>query len=395
MKRNATSYAGLFTTAFVFCGLVTGTVSAREQGEIKPVVDKTMNALVKEHAIPGLAVAIVDDGKFYFFNYGVASRESGRKVTENTIFEVGSISKLFTATLAGYGEAQGTLSLSDKASRYFPELAGSSFDKISLLELGTYTAGGLPLQFPDSVKNNTSAMVTYYRDWQPAFAPGTHRLYSNPSIGLMGYLTAKSMKEPFADVMEKTLFPQLGLTHSYIRVPKEQMQNYAYGYSKSDKPIRVTPGVLDAEAYGVKTTAKDLIRFVALNIDNSELDSKLQQSIATTHTGYFKLGDMVQGLGWEMYPASADLPTLLSGSSSKTMLEPNEVTRLSPPRQPQPDMWLNKTGATNGFGAYVAFIPARKIGIVMLANRNYPNAARIKAAYEILSELNAKPASSH
>src|SRR5690606_41360122 len=57
--------------------------------------------------------------------------------------EIGSISKTFTATLGGYGLATGVFSASDLATRWAPELAGSSFDKITMLDLGTYTPGGL------------------------------------------------------------------------------------------------------------------------------------------------------------------------------------------------------------------------------------------------------------
>ena len=60
-----------------------------------------------------------------------------------------------------------------------------------MLNLGTYTAGGLPLQFPDNVTDPAS-MLAYYRQWQPEYAAGTHRRYSNPSIGLLGMLAAKS-----------------------------------------------------------------------------------------------------------------------------------------------------------------------------------------------------------
>jgi len=360
-----------------------------DRGRLERIVNEAIRPVMEEYKVPGMAVAITAQGKRYFFNYGVASKESGQRVTEDTIFEIGSVSKTFTATLASFGQVSGNLSLSDNASKYMPALVGSIFDRISLLDLGTYTAGGLPLQFPNDVTDQDK-MIAYYRSWRPSYPAGTHRIYSNPSIGLFGHLTARSMGEPFDDLMERKLFPMLGLTRTYIRVPQVRMGDYAYGYTKDGKPIRVAPGIWDAEAYGVKTTATDLIRFVEMNMDGSELDETLQRAIAATHTGYYRVGDMTQGLGWEMCACLTDLGRLLSANSAELSFKTNKVTRLDPPLPPQKNVLINKTGSTNGFGAYVAFVPAEGIGIVMLANRNYPIPARVSAAQRILTALGSE-----
>lgn len=389
MKKFFTTSISTLVAACLLCGAAAHAAGSREPGQLQRTVDAAIRPAMKASNVPGMAVAVTVGGKRYFFNYGVAAKKGGKSVTENTIFEIGSVSKTFTATLASYAQARGRLSLSDKASKYLPALAGSSFDSISLLDLGTYSAGGLPLQFPDAV-TDPEKMVAYFKSWRPDYAPGTHRRYSNPSIGLFGYLAAQSMGQPFDDLMEKTLFPGLGLKHTYIRVPQARMADYATGYTKDDKPTRVSPGVLDSEAYGVKTTAADMIRFVEANMNGAGLDDTLQRAIAGTHTGYFKVGDLTQGLGWEMYDYPARLDSMLAGSSAQVVFEANKVTRLDPPRPAKADVLVNKTGSTNGFGAYVVFVPAQRIGIVMLANKNFPVAARIKAAYQILTALDGK-----
>ena len=96
---------------------------------------------------------------------------------------------------------------------------------------------------------------------------------------------------------------------------------------------------------------------------------------------------MTQGLGWEIYPYPVSRERLLAGNSADMALKANPAEKLDPPMAPRDDVLINKTGSTNGFGAYAVFIPARRLGIVMLANRNYPNPVRVEAAYAILSAL--------
>ena len=352
---------------------------------LRQMVDATIQPLLKEYRIPGMAVALLKDGKAHYFNYGLANRATGDRVGEQTLFEIGSVSKTLTATLGAYAVVKGGFQLNDKVSQHAPWLKGSAFDGITMAELATYSAGGLPLQFPDEV-DSADKMQAYYRHWSPAYPAGTHRQYSNPSIGLFGHLAASSLGQPFEQLMSQTLLPGLGLVHTYLRVPDTAMADYAYGYAKEDKPIRVNPGVLADEAYGIKTSSADLLKFVGANLA-FDGDEALQKAIAMTHTGFYAVGEMTQGLGWESYAYPVTGQALLTGNSPAISLETNPVTGFATPRVMGEQRLYNKTGSTNGFGAYVAFVPARGIGIVMLANRNYPNAARVEAAYTILQQL--------
>ncbi|MBN0243825.1 class C beta-lactamase PDC-141 [Pseudomonas aeruginosa] len=354
---------------------------------LKALVDAAVQPVMKANDIPGLAVAISLKGEPHYFSYGLASKEDGRRVTPETLFEIGSVSKTFTATLAGYALAQGKMRLDDRASQHWPALQGSRFDGISLLDLATYTAGGLPLQFPDSVQKDQAQIRDYYRQWQPTYAPGSQRRYSNPSIGLFGYLAARSLGQPFERLMEQQVFPALGLEQTHLDVPEAALAQYAQGYGKDDRPLRVGPGPLDAEGYGVKTSAADLLRFVDANLHPERLDRPWAQALDATHRGYYKVGDMTQGLGWEAYDWPISLKRLQAGNSTPMALQPHRIARLPAPQALEGQRLLNKTGSTNGFGAYVAFVPGRDLGLVILANRNYPNAERVKIAYAILSGL--------
>ncbi len=353
---------------------------------IKNAVDAAIRPVMAKDRIPGMAVGITVAGKTYVFSYGVASTETGQPVTRDTLFEIGSVTKTFTATLACFAQVMGYLSLSDKTSTYLPALRGSEFGDVSLLNLGTHTPGGLPLQVPDDIGNNDQLME-YFKNWRSTYRPGTYRTYANPGIGTLGLITAKSMGQDFAALMEQLLFPGLGMKSSYINVPEAKMADYAQGYTKDDAPIRMATAVLSSEAYGIKTTACDLVRFAEANMSSIGLDEKLQRAITETHTGYFKAGPMTQDLIWEQYPYPVTLTALLEGNSPAMAYNPTPVTRISPPEEPREDVWINKTGSTNGFGAYVAFVPEKRLGIVILANKNYPNDQRVTLAFQIFAAL--------
>ncbi|WP_176539247.1 class C beta-lactamase [Rhizobium sp. M1] len=376
-----------FLSAALLTACACASASAADEAEVRAIADAAIKPIMEKYAIPGVAVGITVDGRDHIFTYGVESKETGRPVAPATLFELGSISKTFTATLASYAEATGDLSLSDPVAKHLPAMKGRPFGDVALIDLATHTAGGFPLQVPDEIKSE-GQLMEYLAAWHPSYAAGTQRSYANPSIGMLGFITAKAMRGDFAELMEGRLFPGLGLSSTFINVPKSRQGDYAQGYKRSGEPARLTPGLLSAEAYGVRSTAGDMIRFVGANMGLAKLDGKLQQAIDKTHTGYFGVGAMIQDLIWEQYAYPVTLQSLLEGNSA-AMLKTIPVAALQPPMKPRHDVWINKTGSTNGFGAYVAFIPTERVGIVILANKNYPNEDRVAAAYRVLTALAA------
>jgi beta-lactamase class C len=370
----------------LFAVSATSCAADNSQDKIRSRVDSAIRPVMAKYRIPGMEVGVIVAGKPYVFTYGVASTETHRSVTRDTLFEVGSISKTFTATLASYAQVNGYLSLSDKTSKYLPSLQGSKFGDTSLLNLGTHTPGGLPLQVPDGIENNDQ-LLQYFKQWQPTYAPGTYRTYANPGIGTLGLITAKSMGREFTALIEDRVFVPLGMKSSYLDVPAARMADYAQGYTQQNTPVRMTAGVLSSEAYGVRTTAADMLLFVEANMNLIELDGKLQRAITDTHSGYFTAGPMTQDLIWEQYPYPVALQTLLDGNSPAMIFDATPATENKPAQKPRQDVWINKTGSTNGFGAYVAFVPEKRLGVVILANKTYPIADRVTAAYEILTAL--------
>jgi CubicO group peptidase (beta-lactamase class C family) len=386
MPRNVKTILNLLYVALM-CATA---APAQAAGPLKPpglnqAVHSAVQEIRRKYGIPGVAVGVTVDGAHYFYNYGIASKSIRDPVTPHTLFEIGSFSKTVTGTLACYAAAEGKLSLSDRASDDWPVLRGSSFDRVSVLNLGTHTAG-LSLFVPDSIGSDQQ-LTTYLRDWQPAHPVGSERIYSNVGIGVLGQVTANRLNQPFDAAVEGMLLPKLGMTHTYLHVPPGQMHDYAQGYTKDDAPIRLSPGAFASQAYGIRSDTSDLLRFLDVNLQVVPLDDTLRRAIGCMHTGYYTAGPFVQDLVWEQYPYPVSLDTLLAGNSPDVIYKGLAAHQLTPPLPPQAQALINKTGSTNGFSTYAAFIPALKVGVVILANRSYPIDARVTAVYRILGAL--------
>ena len=311
---------------------------------LKALVDAAVQPVMKANDIPGLAVAISLKGEPHYFSYGLASKEDGRQVTPETLFEIGSVSKTFTATLAGYAGRPGQ----DAPRRpRQPALAGTAGQPLRRHQ---------PARPRDLYRRRLAAAVPRLGAEGPGTDPRLTASGSRPmrraasasiptrASACSGYLAARSLGQPFERLMEQQVFPALGLEQTHLDVPEAALAQYAQGYGKDDRPLRVGPGPLDAEGYGVKTSAADLLRFVDANLHPERLDRPWAQALDATHRGYYKVGDMTQGLGWEAYDWPISLKRLQAGNSTPMALQPHRIASVPAPQALEGQRLPNKTG---------------------------------------------------
>ncbi|MDP0926316.1 class C beta-lactamase [Paracoccus onubensis] len=342
--------------------------------------------VIAEYDVPGLAVGLTWQGRDYVYTTGMADRAADKPVTDKTLFELGSISKTFNVALAALAEQQGHMSLSDPASVRLPDLKDSALGAVTLMDLATHQTGGLPLQVPDEAQDD-SALMRWLQTWQPVPGAG-ERSYSNISIGLLGRASAEAFGGDYTTVLRDQILHPMGLENTYVDVPQAQMPQYAFGYSrKDDSPVRVNPGVLDSEAYGLKSNLRDMLRFLQINLGDVKIPPELQDSVAKTHAAQTRTRHFDQAMIWERYPWPVPREQLLAGNAPEMVTESQPATRLAEPETSDQEVLFSKTGSTNGFGGYVAFIPDKDLGLVILSNRNVPLPARVDAGLTLIESV--------
>lgn len=382
LGRRVPVWIPIGIVACVLASVLVGCAGARES-RVEDAIDEVAIPLMERERIPGMAVGVVHGGRTTIRCFGVACRETERAVDADTLFEIGSISKTFTALLGAMAAVDGRLRLTDPVGLHAPEFADVPFGRVTLLQLATYCEGGFPLQAPAGVDGST--IVEYLRAWSPEHPAGTMRRYSNVSIGVFGWICAEASGRPFEELMSGAVLPALGLRDTCVSVPPSASDRYAFGYDGEDQPVRVRPGQFDAEAYGIKTSVSEMCRYLRIQMDPHAAGA-LAPAVAITHTGQYSVGSMTQALGWECYAYPTSVEDLLAGNSREVILEPQ---RTAPCRASSGPLLFNKTGSTGGFGAYALFVPERRIGIVILANRSYPIAERVRAAHAILRAVDS------
>lgn len=354
--------------------------------EFRRLATEVFGPVMDKYDIPGVVIGVTWKGQHHLVATGIADRGTAAEMTADTLFELGSLSKTLNVTLAALAAERGLLALDDSVADHLPDLADSAVGKVSLDDLAASQTGGLPVQIPGEVKD-MAGLMGWLSDWTPVADPNGTRSYSNISIGLLGVIAAQAFGQDYGDALASKVTGPLHMDSTFIDIPADAMPRYAFGHAKDGARVRVNPGVLDDEAYGVKSTGPDMLRFLDAHLGQGDAPADLSAALRRTEAGLTRTRPFTQAMIWERYAWPADRAALAQATAPDMAMKPQPATRLDAPDISTRGVLLAKTGSTNGFGGYVALLPDEDLGLVVLANRAYPNLDRAEAGVSLIERL--------
>lgn len=230
----------------------------------------------------GMAAGVIHGDETQIAVTGPANIETGFPITKDALFLVGSISKIYTATLVMRLCEQGLLDLDTPVITYVPELqlaSRTAREAITLRHLLSHSAGFEGDRFIDYGRgdDSLSSAIAEFDSLTQWFKPGTFYSYCNAGFYLAGYIIEKVTGKTFEAVMEEELLEPLGLTRTEI-LPEEVLNHpFALGHQvdRRDGVSISRPQHLPRNAHaagGVISSIGDLLRFARMHMNNGELD---------------------------------------------------------------------------------------------------------------------------
>jgi beta-lactamase class C len=378
-------FSFVFLCLMMFCTHATPeTLPVSSDGPIELFLQKSVTQFIRDYHIPGIALAIIVNGKTYAYNAGYADIEKQIPVSDKTIFDIGSLSKIMTCLLFTQEIDFAKMDLDDSPRKYLPELP-KTFDEITLQELATHTAS-LPFDLPRSLKEHDD-LIDYLSKWSPSYTPGNKWIYSNVGIGLLGYTVERKTVRNFDDLYWRHITSPLKMRKIGTVLTDEQLEDHATGYDKNNQAVKRMDGGMFPEAYGLKMSAEDMQRFLSAAVGFPDTPERIFYPLKMTQAAYLRLSDREQGLAWQIHALSPSaIKTLLTATDENDM-GPSRVREIYERAKYNGNALIDKTGSTNGFQAYIAVLPNKKSGIAILMNKQLSNTVLVKLGREILFKL--------
>ena len=307
----------------------------------QPAVDEAVRATIATRNIPGAAVAVVLDGRVVFARgYGVADRERGTPVTADTIFQIASTTKPFTAIAVLLLVEEGKLDLDAPALRHLDWLP-AKYAAVTIRQLLTHTSGVARDLRRENVDEFPRAEFLSRLEAAPAsFAAGQRWEYSNTGYALLSFIVEEVSGEEFGAFLRRRIFLPLGMTRTAYRAAETHDRIHAVGYDFVDGELRAAPHVYSGWGNsGIESTANDLAKFAAAIDRGRLLRAGSYRKMFTSATPPFEFHGAPAGYGFGWFITTANGRPLITHG-----------------------------GAIAGFSSMIDYYPSERLSIVVLSN---------------------------
>ncbi len=361
--------------AILIGGLLAALPAQGEENVEQIVTQKLQPILPVNGRGGGVAVAVRINGETRFFNFGFANDARNERVTADSIFNLGSVGKLFATTTLAEAVKRGELSLDDPVAKYVTELQrGGDVRRITLGELASHTSGlpDVPGQYErwHRGKYTWPDFVRFLNSWKadPRHEPGKQYLYSDTAMVLLRIALQRRFNTPFARLMHQRITGPLGMTSTALPLPRDLLGRAVQGYGPEGQPIGkpgMEGGTFQWPGSGqIYSSARDMATFLAANMGELPDHGPMENAMALAQQPVFTVNPRFkQALAWQ---------DMASGNLTI----------------------LDKNGGLNNTSTYIGFAPQRKLGVVILVNRGKQHATGIgRQILHALAQDNSQPSS--
>ena len=340
-------------------GALLSTVPMRGQENVEAIVAQNIRPILPGNGKGGgVAVAVRMNGETRFFNYGFANDARNERVTADSIFNLGSVGKLFATTTLAEAVKRNELSLDDSVAKYVTELQrGADIRRVTLGQLASHTSGlpRVPQQYEHWHRGNYTwpDFVRFLNSWKaaPNHEPGKQYLYSNAAMVLLRVALERRFNTRFAALMHERITGPLGMNSTALPVPRALLGRTVQGYGHGGSPIG-RPGEEQGTfkwpgAGQIYSSGRDMAAFLAANMGELAGHGAIENAMAFAQQPVFTVSPRLKlGLAWQ------------NVSSGNLQI-------------------LDKNGGLNNTSTYIGFAPQRKLGVVILVNRGKQHATGI------------------
>lgn len=326
------------------------TTALPSDADIRKILSERIDTLAGREDGIGIVVGIVGPQDRRVISYGHFSHEDPRPVEGDTVFEIGSVSKVFTALLLADMVRTGEVALADPVAKYLPagiRIPTRNGHSITLLDLATHTSGlsFMPDELPvfknsGPAQNSDAQIYQFLARYQLTRDPGADWDYSNVGYWLLGQALASRAGMDLESLLRTRVFAPLKMNSTAITVSPMLKARLAVGHNAVLQPARSFSSVSIYSsmpaAGGIVSTANDLLTFLSAGMGYER--SPLASSMSAMLDARRPMNGNEQALGW-----------VVMGKGD--------------------DQLIMHDGSTWGYSSYMAWDPATRVGVVVLSNQ--------------------------